>query len=95
MKVTGKTGMIVGAKQVTVDNDVMLVTKNGKTIRISVGEISVLKRDTQGVRLMNTSGEEIVSFSVVPEGVGDDDNNENGNGESGGNGEVSGEEAQA
>ena len=95
MKVTGKTGMIVGAKQVTVDNDVMLVTKNGKTIRISVGEISVLKRDTQGVRLMNTSGEEIVSFSVVPEGVGDDDNNENGNGESGGNGEVGGDEAQA
>lgn len=104
MKVTGKTGMIVGAKQVTVDNDVMLVTKNGKTIRISVGEISVLKRDTQGVRLMNTSGEEIVSFSVVPEGVGDDDNNENSgsengsNGESsenGGNGEVGGDEAQA
>ncbi|MBQ3032941.1 MAG: DNA gyrase subunit A [Deferribacterales bacterium] len=99
MKVTGKTGMIVGAKQVTVDNDVMLVTKNGKTIRISVGEISVLKRDTQGVRLMNTSGEEIVSFSVVPEGVGDDDNNENSSGESGsessGNGEVGGDEAQA
>ena len=73
MKVTGKTGMITGAKQVTVENDVMLVTKSGKTIRISVGEISVLKRDTQGVRLMNTSGDEIISFAVVPEGVDDND----------------------
>lgn len=73
MKVTAKTGLITGAKQVTPDNDVMLVTKNGKTIRISVGEISVLGRDTQGVRLMNTSGDEIVSFAIVPEGVADDD----------------------
>lgn len=69
MKVTQKTGVITGAKQVTNDNDVMLVTKSGKTIRISVNDISVLKRDTQGVKLMDTSGDEIVSFAVVPEGA--------------------------
>ncbi len=78
MKITQKTGVITGAKQVTSDNDVMLVTKNGKTIRISVGEISVLKRDTQGVRLMNTSGDEIISFAVVPEGADGGDEAENG-----------------
>ena len=77
MKVTQKTGVITGAKQVTNDNDVMLVTKSGKTIRISVSDISVLKRDTQGVKLMDTSGDEIVSFAVVPEGAdgGEEDNN--------------------
>ena len=77
MKVTQKTGVITGAKQVTNDNDVMLVTKSGKTIRISVNDISVLKRDTQGVKLMDTSGDEIVSFAVVPEGAdgGEEDNN--------------------
>lgn len=67
MKVTQKTGPVTGARQVTDEDDVMLITKNGKTIRISVKEISVLGRDTQGVRLMNTSGDEIMSFTVVPE----------------------------
>lgn len=71
MKVTQKTGPVTGARQVTVEDDVMLITKNGKTIRISVSGISVLGRDTQGVRLMNTSGDEIMSFTVVPQDEGE------------------------
>lgn len=67
MKITQKTGAVTGAKQVTSEDHVMLITKNGKTIRIAVREISVQGRDTQGVRLMNTSGDEIISFAVVSE----------------------------
>ena len=51
----------------------MLITKNGKTIRIAASEVSVIGRNTQGTRLMNTSGDEIISFTVVPK---DDSDNE-------------------
>lgn len=81
MKVTQKTGPVTGARQVTVEDDVMLITKNGKTIRISVSGISVLGRDTQGVRLMNTSGDEIMSFTVVPQDDGELDENSEGSSE--------------
>ncbi len=73
MKITPKTGLVVGAKQVTGDEDVMFITKNGKTIRISVNEINVQGRDTQGVRLMNTSGDDIISIAVVPRDDEEDD----------------------
>jgi len=66
-KVTGKTGKVSGAKQVDDDEDVMLITKGGKTIRISTNEISVMSRDTQGVKLMNTDDNEIISFAIVRE----------------------------
>lgn len=73
MKVTQKTGPIIGVRQVTAEDDVMLITKNGKTIRISIREISLQGRNTQGVRLMNTSGDEIISLAVVPEDEEGDD----------------------
>ncbi len=73
MKITPKTGLVVGARQVTDDVDVMFITKNGKTIRISVNEIKIQGRDTQGVRLMNTSGDDIISIAVVPRDESEDD----------------------
>jgi len=66
-KVTSKTGKICGAKQVRQSDDVMLIIKSGKIIRIGVSQISVLSRDTQGVTLMNTGEDYIVSFAVVKE----------------------------
>ena len=66
-KITDKTGYIVGAKQVKMEDDVMLIVKSGKVIRISVSEIPVISRDTQGVKLMNTGDDEIVSFGVIRE----------------------------
>jgi len=66
-KVTPKTGKIIGAKQVLDSDDVMLITKSGKIIRTAVSQISVLGRDTQGVTLMNTGADFIVSFAVVKE----------------------------
>lgn len=66
-KVTPKTGPICGAKQVNLEDDVMLMSKSGKVIRISVSDIPVLGRDTQGVKLMNVADDEIVSFAIVKE----------------------------
>ncbi|WP_273265985.1 DNA gyrase subunit A [Flexistipes sinusarabici] len=66
-KVTSKTGKICGAKQVRQSDDVMLIIKSGKIIRIGVSQISVLSRNTQGVTLMNTGDDYIVSFAVVKE----------------------------
>ena len=74
MKLTSKTGLVVGVRQISPEeDDIMLITKNGKTIRISASEVSVIGRNTQGTRLMNTSGDEIISFTVVPK---DDSENE-------------------
>ncbi|MDR2884971.1 MAG: DNA gyrase subunit A [Deferribacteraceae bacterium] len=64
-KVTSKTGVIVGAMQVLATDELMLITKNGKTIRFAVSAISVLSRDTQGVRLMDTDGDEIISVAGI------------------------------
>lgn len=66
-KITEKTGPVVGARQVKMEDDVMLIVKSGKIIRISVSEIPVLGRATQGVRLMNTGEDKIVSIAVVKE----------------------------
>jgi DNA gyrase subunit A len=66
-KVSPKTGLVCGAKQVTEDDDVMLITKGGKVIRLAVKEIPVMGRDTQGVRLMSTDDDSIISFAIVKE----------------------------
>ncbi|MGB9731769.1 DNA gyrase subunit A [Calditerrivibrio nitroreducens] len=66
-KVTPKTGPIVGAKQVKIEDDVMLMSKTGKIIRIAVSDIPVLGRDTQGVKLMSVADDEIVSFAIIKE----------------------------
>ena len=83
MKLTSKTGLVVGVRQINPEeDDIMLITKNGKTIRIAASEVSVIGRNTQGTRLMNTSGDEIISFTVVPKD--DSDNGEEMQGEDNG-----------
>lgn len=52
-KITEKTGDIVGAKLVQDDHDLLLITTEGIVIRISVNDISVIGRNTSGVKLMN------------------------------------------
>ncbi len=84
--VTEKTGEIVGANVVAVENDLVLVSKSGKLIKLNVGEISLLGRATQGVKLMSTGGDSIITFAVLPPGIDDDgededDGNGNGNGD--------------
>jgi DNA gyrase subunit A len=61
LKVTEKTGPIVGVTQVSGGDDVMLVTDSGKIIRMGVDEIRVIGRNTQGVRLIGLQENERVA----------------------------------
>ncbi len=61
LKVTEKTGPVVGVCQVLDTDDVMLVTDGGKIIRMAVGEIRVIGRNTQGVRLIGLAEDERVA----------------------------------
>ena len=55
-QITQKTGEIVGAKKVTGEEDILLVSDDGTIIRMEAGSISLLGRATQGVRLMRPAG---------------------------------------
>jgi len=67
LNVTGKTGKLVGIKNVTEENDLMIINKSGITIRLKVSDISVIGRATQGVRLINLgkNNDEIASVCKV------------------------------
>ena len=54
-RITDKTGNVVGAKAVNIDNDIMMITTEGVIIRTSCEEISAMKRITSGVKVMNVA----------------------------------------
>jgi len=60
IKTTERNGSVVGIKQVTDDDNLMIITSTGKIIRIAVSKISVIGRNTQGVRLINIEKDEKV-----------------------------------
>ena len=65
-KITPKTGKLVGVRIATEEDDVMLITDSGTIIRISVKDVSILGRSTQGVTLMRTSdGGRVVSMETL------------------------------
>ncbi|NDV64422.1 DNA gyrase subunit A [Bacteroides sp. 224] len=53
MNITDKTGKLVAIKSVTDENDLMIINKSGITIRLKVGDVRIMGRATQGVRLIN------------------------------------------
>jgi DNA gyrase subunit A len=68
MKTTEKTGLVVGVRMVTDDDDIMLITDGGKVIRTPVKGISVIGRNTQGVRLIDLAeGEHVVGIARLAE----------------------------
>lgn len=52
-KIVDKTGFLIGAKLVDEDHDIMMITTGGIIIRLSVNDISIIGRNTSGVKLMN------------------------------------------
>lgn len=65
-KITQKTGKLVGVRIATEEDDVMLITDKGTIIRISVKDVSLLGRATQGVTLMRTNdGGKVVSIETL------------------------------
>ncbi|MGL5789290.1 MAG: DNA gyrase subunit A [Bacteroidales bacterium] len=67
MSITDKTGKLVSIKNVTDDNDLMIINKSGITIRLKVADVRVMGRATQGVRLINLEkrNDEIASVCKV------------------------------
>ena len=64
LNITEKTGRLVSIKNVTDDNDLMIINKSGITIRLAVSVCRVMGRATQGVRLINLSKKNDVIASV-------------------------------
>ena len=66
MNVTEKTGALVAIKQVTDSDDLMIINKSGITIRISMDQLRVMGRATQGVKLIRVGeGDEISSVEKI------------------------------
>src|SRR5687768_4031434 len=65
MKTTEKTGKVVAVFPVDEESEVMIITKNGKLIRIEAGEIRKTGRSAQGVRLMKTDGQDKVTSASL------------------------------
>jgi DNA gyrase subunit A len=94
INVTEKTGGLVAIKNVTDDDDLMIINKSGITIRLAVADLRVMGRATQGVKLINIKGndsiaavakvahEEESEIEIDETNIGTDiENNENNNNE--------------
>ena len=64
LSVTDKTGLLVAIKNVTDENDLMIINKSGIVIRLAVSDVRVMGRATQGVRLINLAKKNDVIASV-------------------------------
>ena len=66
LNITEKTGALVAIKNVTDENDLMIINRSGLTIRMAVSGIKVAGRATQGVKLINIKdGDSIAAVSAV------------------------------
>lgn len=79
INITEKTGDLIAVKSVSDDNDLMIITENGLTIRLNVNSISILGRATQGVRVINLKGDDriasVARVNVEPSAEAADDEN--------------------
>ena len=75
MKVTGKTGQVVGAVAVEEDDELMLMTTGGQSIRIRCSEVRETGRNAQGVKLVTLRGNEKLQ-DIAKVVAGDDDEEE-------------------
>ncbi len=82
MKTTNKVGKVVASLVVSEETDLMIITCDGKIIRLEAGEIRQAGRSTQGVRLVRMEeGDKVAAASVIPES--EESENGNGNGPDG------------
>jgi len=84
MKTTARNGKVLDILGVKEDSDLMIITKEGKIIRLEAAEIRQAGRSTQGVRLVRMEdGDQVAAASLVPETeVGEE---QNGSGDAQGN----------
>ena len=68
IKTTDRNGKVVGAIQVTEDDEMMLISDQGTLVRARSADVSIIGRNTQGVTLINISkGEKLVSVEKIAE----------------------------
>ena len=72
-----KTGWLVNLKIVNENEDIMVISNNGTIIRMHVADISMIGRNTQGVRIMRLKDSEVATVAVAPREEEEDDNSEN------------------
>ncbi len=80
-KIMDKTGCVIGAKAVNDGNEIMMITNEGIVIRTGCDDISLLKRITSGVKLMDIKAEEgikVANIAKVRQEVSQDDDMEEG-----------------
>jgi DNA gyrase subunit A len=76
IKTSERNGNIVGALQVTDEDEVMLIADSGKIIRMNMKHVRVIGRATQGVKLINLEpGEKVVAMDMVPDSYEDEEGN--------------------
>ncbi|MDR2125216.1 MAG: DNA gyrase subunit A [Prevotellaceae bacterium] len=61
INITEKTGKLIAIKDVTEENDLMIINRSGLTIRMAVSEIRIAGRATQGVRLINLREKDLIA----------------------------------
>ena len=64
-KINEKTGNVIGVKAVTDENEIMMITTEGIIIQFEVKDISVIGRNTSGVRLMNIDKNSDVTIASI------------------------------
>ena len=72
-KFNDKTGRIVDVIMVDDESDVLLITEKGIIIRTPISEISVIGRNSQGVRIMNTGRDSVVAVALAPKEIEGDE----------------------
>ena len=78
IKTTHRNGKVVGAIQVTDEDEMMLISDQGTLVRARSIDVSIIGRNTQGVTLINISkGEKLVSVEKIAETNEEDDDIEN------------------
>ncbi|MCC5932223.1 MAG: DNA gyrase subunit A [Cyclobacteriaceae bacterium] len=74
LNITSKTGELVGIREVTDNDELMIITKLGITIRLRIAELRVMGRNTQGVKLIRLNeSDEISSIQTIVRIIGDED----------------------
>jgi len=74
IQTSDRNGKVVGLSEVTDNEELMLITEQGKILRMATGDIRTIGRATQGVRLIEIEGDDrVVSIARLTEEVGDEE----------------------
>lgn len=76
INITEKTGLLIAIKSVTDNNDIMIITKSGLTIRMAISGLRILGRNTQGVKLIDLRGNDAITAVAEVDKSEDEDESE-------------------